>query len=59
MVKQTTIPPSARDIHANVLQLCDYIEDMRNEPDLKLFRTFDYEVLRAKAQQVHKLITEQ
>lgn len=45
-----------RDIFSNVLQLCDYVEDMRIEPDM--LKTADYGVLRAKAQQVKQLIEE-
>lgn len=58
MEKTTPILPplTPRDIFANVIQLCDYVEDMRVEPGM--LKTFDYGVLRAKAKQVKQLIEE-
>lgn len=45
-----------REFCAHVLQLCDYVEDMRTEPlALKLF---DYGVMRAKALQVRAIADE-
>lgn len=50
-----TIPSKSdpiREFCAHILQLCDYIEDMRCEPRLT---TTDFGVVRAKALQVHKM----
>ncbi len=46
-----------RDLLAHVLQLCHYVEDMRCEPGV--LKTYDYTVLRAKAEQVKKMIDDQ
>lgn len=43
-----------RDILAHVLQLCDYVENLRTEPGLLVL--VDYTVLRKKAEQVRKMI---
>ncbi len=43
-----------REVYAHVLQLCDYVEDMRVEP--KMLTNTDYGVMRKKAAMVRSII---
>lgn len=44
-----------RDFCAHVIQLCNYVEDFRTEQEAVALKLFDYETMRQKAEQVHRM----